>query len=102
MSEDLSAYRFWRPVLSLILKDGEYRLVQLARGSIVDLALSSMDEKGMIQGTYQGAPIRVFSIDVEDRAEPLFPEDSGNSDEPDAELTDHHLTPSSPMSLHLS
>ena len=69
MSENLSIFRFTRPVTLLMQKAGRYRLVQLPEGSIINAEDPEPDANGMIQGTHNGTAILLFSIDLEERAE---------------------------------
>ena len=73
MPENLLIYRFTRPVTLLMQKAGRYRLVQLPKGSVINAKDPQPDANGMIQGTYNGAAIMLFTIDLEERAE-LVPE----------------------------
>ncbi|HTW66315.1 MAG TPA: hypothetical protein VME17_16950 [Bryobacteraceae bacterium] len=69
MPDDTYIYRFMRPVTLLLNQKGRYRLVQVPEGSIINARDPKPDVNGMIEGTYRGTPILMFSIDLEDRAE---------------------------------
>jgi hypothetical protein len=81
MAENL-IFRFTRPVTLLMQKAGRYRLVQLPQGSIIKAEDPSPDANGMIQGTYNGTAIMLFSIDLEERAELVLARTVGRAENP--------------------
>jgi hypothetical protein len=75
-------YRLTRPVTLLIRADGRYRLVQIPEGSIVKTRNPQPDANGMIEGTYQGSSVMMFSIDLENRTELLPVRSAGGKEAP--------------------
>jgi hypothetical protein len=55
----------------LLREGGRYRLAQIPEGSIVYSRDPKPDSNGMVEGTYKGASVLMFSIDLEERTELL-------------------------------
>ncbi len=72
MPEPVAVYRFTRPVTLLLWQDDKYRLTQLPEESIISVGNLKVDANRMIQGTYRGDKVLLFSVDLEERAELLL------------------------------
>jgi len=72
MPQPVAIYRFTRPITLLLWQDDRYRLTQLPEESIVCIGNPELDANHMIQGTYRGNRVLLFSVDLEERAELLL------------------------------
>lgn len=101
MSQDSCIYRFMRPITSLMLQGDKYRFVELSEGAVISLDDSTPDANGMIHGTYQGADVVMFAVDVRERAELVTESDDENSEEYPEHIEDMAAYPPVRMSLAL-
>lgn len=96
MSQVSSGYRLALPIPALTLQDGKFQFVQLPAGSTIQIEDPNPDASGMIQGRYNRLSVRMFLVDVQDRAEALATDGSETPSEADPGFT---YSPCSPR-LH--